>query len=72
MEDGFVVKNFKDKDYMGEEELLAFVNDFIEENVLIKVINDFVDEDMEYLRVKDREIRWLAAKARFRAIKINK
>jgi hypothetical protein len=52
MEERFVVKNFKDIDYMGEEELLAFLNDFIEENVLIKVINDFVDEDTEYLRLK--------------------
>jgi len=36
--------------------------------VLINVINKFIDEDAEYLKVKEREIRWLAAKARFRAI----
>lgn len=61
-------KNFNNKDYAGDEELLDIVNDFIEENVLIGVINKFIGEDTEYLKVKDREIRWLAAKARFRAI----
>lgn len=69
MEQQFLVKNFDDDDYVGEDELLAVVHDFIEENVLINVINKFLDEDTDYLKYKDREIRWLAAKVRFRAIK---
>jgi len=52
-----------------EEELLAIIHDFIEESVLKTIINEFVDEDGEYLKVKNRELRWLAAKARFRAVK---
>lgn len=62
------VNSLDNKDYSGDTELLEFVNEFIEENVLINVINKFIDEDAEYLKVKEREIRWLAAKARFRAI----
>ena len=62
------VNNLHNKDYSGDAELLEFVHDFIEENVLINVINKFIDEDTEYLKVKEREIRWLTAKARFRAV----
>lgn len=62
-------KNFNNNNFIEEEELLTIIHDFIEENVLIKIINDCVDDDIEYLRVKNREIRWLAAKTRFRAIK---
>lgn len=69
MEQQFLVKNFDDDYYVGEDELLEVVHDFIEENVLINVINKFLDEDTEYLKYKDREIRWLAAKVRFRALK---
>ena len=68
MEQQLLVKNFDD-DYVGEDELLEVVHDFIEENVLINVINKFLDEDTEYLKYKDREMRWLAAKVRFRVIK---
>jgi len=64
-----MVKNFDNDDYNDEKELLKAVHDFIEENVLITIINEFIDEDSRYLKVKDRELRWLAAKARFRAVK---
>lgn len=70
MEGRILVKNFTDDDYIEEEELLAVINDFIEENVLITIINDCIEEDTDYLKVKDRQIRWLAAKTRFRAIKM--
>ncbi len=52
-----------------EDHLLLLVTDLIEEYVLTKIINEFKDEDVDYLKVKDRQLRWLAAKARFRAVK---
>jgi len=52
-----------------EDHLLLLVTDLIEEYVLTKIINEFKDEDVDYLKVKDRQLRWLAAKARFRAFK---
>ncbi|BDZ70366.1 hypothetical protein [Methanobacterium petrolearium] len=66
MEDPVMVKNFNND--LEEDELLKLVNEVIEENVLINIINKFLDEDTEYLKAKNREIRWLAAKVRFRAI----
>jgi len=61
--------NFLDNaDCSSDTELLEFVHDVIEENVLINLINKFIDEDADYFKAKEREIRWLAAKARFRAI----
>lgn len=72
MEKRVMVKNFNNEDLIDENELLALINDFIEENVLIKLIEDFVDEDIYYMRTKTNELRWLAAKTRFRALKSNK
>jgi len=69
MEKQVMVKNFNGNDYIDEKELLVIIHDFIEENVLINIINEFIDEDIHYLKTKDRELRWLAAKARFRAVK---
>jgi hypothetical protein len=66
MKEQIVVKNFDD-DYIKEDELLSVITDFIEENVLTTITIDFLDEDLKYLKVKDKELRWLA-KARFRAI----
>jgi len=54
--------------YSSDAKLLEFLYDVIEENVLINLINKFIDEDGDYLEVKEREIRWSAAKTRFRAI----
>lgn len=71
MEEQVLVENLDDdldEGYAEEDELLKMVNEFIEENVLINVINKFLDEDTDYLKAKDREIRWLAAKVRFRTI----
>jgi hypothetical protein len=66
MEEGILVKNFSDSSYIKEEELLKIIHDFIEESVLQGIINEFVKEDVGYLRLKNRQIRWLAAKTRFR------
>ncbi len=63
-----VLNGLDNKDYSEDSELLKLVHEFIEENVLIDVINNFIDEDSHYFKTKEREIRWLAAKARFRAI----
>lgn len=47
---------------------MSVITDFIEENVITTIIIDFLDEDLKYFKVKDKELRWLAAKARFRTI----
>jgi len=65
-----LVKSLMKDDYVEEDHLLLLVTDLIEEYVLTKIINEFKDEDVDYLKVKDRQLRWLAAKARFRAVKI--
>ncbi|WP_321423256.1 hypothetical protein [uncultured Methanobacterium sp.] len=70
MEEQFLVKSLMEDDSVEEDHLLLLVTDLIEEYVLTKIINEFKDEDMDYLKVKDRQLRWLAAKARFRAVKI--
>jgi hypothetical protein len=67
MKERIMVKNFIDENQIKEEDLLAIIHDFIEESVLKRVINDFIDEDVNYLKVKNRELRWLATKSRFRA-----
>jgi hypothetical protein len=70
MEGQFLAKKLMKDDSVEEDHLLLFVNDLIEEYILTKIINEFTDEDVDYLKVKDRQLRWLAAKARFRAVKI--
>lgn len=50
--------------YHNEEELLSYVYSIIE----ACTINNCIDNvNEEYLKVKTREIRWLATKSRFRA-----
>ena len=70
MKGQFLVKNLMKDDSAEEDHLLLLVNNLIEEYILTKIINEFTDEDVDYLKVKDRQLRWLAAKARFRAVKI--
>jgi hypothetical protein len=70
MEEQFLVESLMEDDYAEEDQLLLWVNDLIEEYVLKKIINEFKDEDVDYLKLKDRQLRWLAAKARFRAVKL--
>jgi hypothetical protein len=70
MEEQFLVNSLMKDDSVEEDHLLLLVTDLIEEYVLTKIINEFKDEDVDYLKVKDRQLRWLAAKARFRAVKI--
>ena len=67
MKERVMVKNFSDENYINEEDLLAIIHDFIEESILKSVINEFIDEDVNYLKVKNRELLWLATKTRFRA-----
>ena len=66
MKERITVKNFIDENQIKVEDLLAIIHDFIEESVLKSIINEFMDEDVNYLKVKNRELRWLATKARFR------
>ena len=70
MEEQFLVNSLMKDDSVEEDHLLLLVTDLIEEYVLTKIIDEFKDEDVDYLKVKDRQLRWLAAKARFRAVKI--
>ena len=70
MEEQFLVNSLMKDDSVEEDHLLLLVTDLIEEYVLTKIVNEFKDEDVDYLKVKDRQLRWLAAKARFRAVKI--
>ena len=70
MEEHLLVKSLMKDDSAEEDHLLLLVNNLIEEYILTKIINEFTDEDVDYLKVKDRQLRWLAAKARFRAVKI--
>lgn len=70
MEEQFLVKSLMKNESAEEDHLLLWVNDLIEEYILKKIIDEFTDEDLDYLKVKDRQLRWLAAKARFRAVKI--
>ncbi len=70
MEEQFLVKGLMKDNSAEEDHFLLLVNDLIEEYILTKIINEFTEEDVDYLKVKDRQLRWLAAKARFRAVKI--
>jgi hypothetical protein len=46
-----------------DDALILFTTSFIEEEVIRKCIKDI---DPDYLRAKEWELRWLAAKVRFR------
>ena len=69
MEEQFLVKHLMKDGSDEEDHLLLLINDLIEEHVLTKIINEFTEEDTDYLKIKDRQLRWLVAKARFRAFK---
>lgn len=69
MEEQFLVKNLMKDGSNEEDQLLLLINDLIEEHVLTKIINELTEEDTDYLKIKDRQLRWLVAKARFRAFK---
>jgi hypothetical protein len=71
MEEHYLVKSLMKDDFAGDDYLQLLVNKLVEEYILTKIINEFTDEDVDYLKVKDRQLRWLAAKARFRAVKIS-
>lgn len=64
-----MVKNLMKDGSNEEDQLLLLINDLIEEHVLTKIINELTEEDTDYLKIKDRQLRWLVAKARFRAFK---
>jgi hypothetical protein len=61
---------YKEEEYYGspqnqseDDALILFTTSFIEEEVIRKCIKEI---DPEYLRAKEWELRWLAAKVRFR------
>ncbi|MBI5679908.1 MAG: hypothetical protein HZC47_03305 [Methanobacterium sp.] len=53
--------------YSDEDELLSYIYSIIEANTIKSCIDDSSSEYIEYLKFKNREIRWLSAKSRFRA-----
>lgn len=65
-EEQILLEKYLDEDSFGEEEFLEFINNFIEEDLLRNIISDVLEDDLEYLKGKHRELRWLAAKTRFR------
>lgn len=67
MKERIMVRGFIDENQINEDDLLEIIHDFIEESILKSLINEFIDEEVNYLNVKNRELRWLATKARFRA-----
>lgn len=67
MKERIMARGFIDENQINEDDLLEIIHDFIEESILKSLINEFIDEEVNYLNVKNRELRWLATKARFRA-----
>lgn len=53
--------------YGDDDNLLDYISSIIEAITIQSCINDVNEEHLEYLKVKNREIMWLAAKSRFRA-----
>ena len=56
----------KNRDVNGEE-LLEYIFSIIEAVAIKTYIDDISDESGRYLKIKNQEVRWLAAKTRFRA-----
>ncbi len=53
--------------YAEDDDLLSYISSIIEAITIKNCIDDVTEENLEYLKVKNREIMWLAAKSRFRA-----
>lgn len=57
----------KNKYAEDSDDLLNYISSIIEAIIIQNCINDVDEEHLEYLKAKNREIMWLAAKSRFRA-----
>lgn len=57
----------KNKYAESNEDLLNYISSIIEAITIQNCISDVDEEHLEYLKAKNREIIWLAAKSRFRA-----
>lgn len=57
----------KNKYVEDSDDLLNYISSIIEAITIQNCINDVDEEHLEYLKAKNREIMWLAAKSRFRA-----
>ncbi|MGF7119464.1 hypothetical protein [Methanobacterium oryzae] len=57
----------KNKYAENSDDLLNYISSIIEAITIQNCINDVDEEHLEYLKAKNREIMWLAAKSRFRA-----
>lgn len=63
----FLEHNLLKNKYVDEEELLSYIASIIEAVTIKNCINNVNIGKDKYLKIKEQEIRWLAAKSRFRA-----
>lgn len=63
----FLEHNLLKNKHVDEEELLSYISSIIEVSTIKNCINDKTDDD--YIKLKNRQIIWLATKSRFRAKK---
>jgi hypothetical protein len=63
----FLEHNFLKYKHVDDEELLQYISSIIEAVTIRKCIDDVNGKNTKYLKIKNQEILWLAAKSRFRA-----
>lgn len=63
----FLEHNFQKSKYVNENELLSYISSIIEAVTINSCINEIDYGSSKYLKTKNKEIMWLAAKSRFRA-----
>jgi len=65
----FLEHNLLKNKYVDEEELLSYLSSIIEASTIKNCIDDNNNEYNNYIKLKNRQIMWLATKSRFRAKK---
>jgi len=65
----FLEHNLIKNKHVDEEELLSYISSIIEASTIKNCIDDTNKEYDEYIKLKNRQIIWLATKSRFRAKK---
>lgn len=63
----FLEHNLLKNKNVDEDDLLMYISSIIEAVTIKNCVEAVDDEYLEYLKFKNREIRWLAAKTRFKA-----
>ena len=65
----FLEHNLLKNKYIDDEELLSYLSSIIEAATIKNCIDDDNNEYNTYIKLKNRQIMWLATKSRFRAKK---